>query len=66
MTLSLLHVKRAVLYFGLAFIVSKSSSQARIKVMMYNVLNYSNTAISQQKTGDLQCYWAVNSVSKYQ
>ena len=50
MTLSLLYVRRTVLCVGLAFVVSNSSGQTRIKTMMYNLLNYSNTTISQQKT----------------
>ena len=51
MTLSLLHFRRTVLCFGLAFVVSKVLvGQTRIKTMMYNLLNYSNTTISQEKT----------------
>jgi len=43
-------MKRTVLFFGIALLVFQGFGQTRIKAMMYNLLNYSDASVSQQKT----------------
>ncbi|WP_379666920.1 T9SS type A sorting domain-containing protein [Pseudotenacibaculum haliotis] len=42
--------KRTVLFFLFALLVFQGFSQTRIKAMMYNLLNYSSSTVSQDKT----------------
>ncbi|MEQ6123320.1 T9SS type A sorting domain-containing protein [Pseudotenacibaculum sp. MALMAid0570] len=42
--------KRALLFFTLLLLGFQSFGQTRIKAMMYNLLNYSNSTVSQNKT----------------
>lgn len=46
--------QRALIFFCLALLSIQGFSQTRIKAMMYNLLNYSNDGVSQQKTTYLQ------------
>lgn len=43
-------LKRPLLFLGILLLSLQSNSQTRIKAMMYNLLNYSDASISQQKT----------------
>lgn len=44
------YCKRTVLFFLFALLVFQGFSQTRIKAMMYNLLNYSSSTVSQDKT----------------
>jgi len=46
--------QRTLLFLSIALFSFQGFSQTRIKAMMYNLLNYSNDGVSQQKTTYLQ------------
>jgi endonuclease/exonuclease/phosphatase family metal-dependent hydrolase len=43
-------IKRTALFLGIALLTFQGFGQTRIKAMMYNLLNYSDASVSQQKT----------------
>jgi endonuclease/exonuclease/phosphatase family metal-dependent hydrolase len=43
-------LKRTVVFLGITLLAFQSFGQTRIKAMMYNLLNYSDASVSQQKT----------------
>jgi len=45
-----LFFKRTLLFFSIVLLTFQGFSQTKIKAMMYNLLNYSDASISQQKT----------------
>lgn len=43
-------IRRTIMFFSLLLLLIPSHGQTRIKAMMYNLLNYSDASVSQQKT----------------
>lgn len=50
MRVSSLSLRRVLTLFGLLLLTFQGFGQTRIKAMMYNLLNYSNNTVGQQKT----------------